>query len=46
MGVAIVDAPSWGEVNTEDDLIRANAHWAEQGGVAAPHRTVNSSPRR
>jgi 3-deoxy-manno-octulosonate cytidylyltransferase (CMP-KDO synthetase) len=27
MGVAIVDAPSWGEVNTEDDLIRANAHW-------------------
>lgn len=28
MGVAIVDAPSWGEVNTEDDLIRANAHWA------------------
>lgn len=30
MGVAIVDAPSWGEVNTEDDLIRANAHWATQ----------------
>lgn len=28
MGVAIVDAPSWGEVNTEDDLVRANAHWA------------------
>ncbi len=28
MGVAIVDAPSWGEVNTEDDLIRANAHWS------------------
>lgn len=28
MGVAIVEAPSWGEVNTEDDLIRANAHWA------------------
>lgn len=27
MGVAIVDAPSWGEVNTEDDLVRANAHW-------------------
>ena len=27
MGVAVVDAPSWGEVNTEDDLIRANAHW-------------------
>lgn len=27
MGVAIVDAPSWGEVNTEDDLIRANSHW-------------------
>lgn len=27
MGVAIVDAPSWGEVNTEDDLLRANAHW-------------------
>lgn len=28
MGVAVVDAPSWGEVNTEDDLIRANSHWA------------------
>jgi 3-deoxy-manno-octulosonate cytidylyltransferase (CMP-KDO synthetase) len=28
MGVAIVDAPSWGEVNTEDDLLRANTHWA------------------
>ena len=28
MGVAVVDAPSWGEVNTEDDLIRANTHWA------------------
>ncbi len=28
MGVAIVDAPSWGEVNTEDDLVRANSHWA------------------
>lgn len=28
MGVAIVDAPSWGEVNTEEDLVRANAHWA------------------
>ncbi len=28
MGVAIVEAPSWGEVNTEDDLVRANAHWA------------------
>ena len=28
MGVAIVEAPSWGEVNTEDDLLRANAHWA------------------
>jgi 3-deoxy-manno-octulosonate cytidylyltransferase (CMP-KDO synthetase) len=27
MGVAIVDAPSWGEVNTEEDLVRANAHW-------------------
>ena len=27
MGVAIVDAPSWGEVNTEDDLVRANSHW-------------------
>ncbi len=27
MGVAIVDAPSWGEVNTEDDLLRADAHW-------------------
>jgi hypothetical protein len=24
----VVDAPSWGEVNTEDDLIRANSHWA------------------
>ncbi len=29
MGVAIVDAPSWGEVNTEEDLVRANAHWAQ-----------------
>lgn len=29
MGVAIVDAPSWGEVNTEDDLVRANSHWNE-----------------
>lgn len=28
MGVAVVDAPSWGEVNTEDDLRRANTHWA------------------
>jgi 3-deoxy-manno-octulosonate cytidylyltransferase (CMP-KDO synthetase) len=28
MGVAVVDAPSWGEVNTEDDLVRANTHWA------------------
>lgn len=28
MGVAIVEAPSWGEVNTEDDLNRANQHWA------------------
>ncbi|MBX3133061.1 MAG: 3-deoxy-manno-octulosonate cytidylyltransferase [Gemmatimonadaceae bacterium] len=28
MGVAIVDAPSWGEVNTEDDLESANAHWS------------------
>lgn len=27
MGVAVVDAPSWGEVNTEDDLVRANSHW-------------------
>ncbi len=31
MGVAIVDAPSWGEVNTEDDLLRANAHWTATG---------------
>jgi 3-deoxy-manno-octulosonate cytidylyltransferase (CMP-KDO synthetase) len=29
MGVAVVDAPSWGEVNTEEDLVRANAHWAQ-----------------
>ena len=29
MGVAIVDAPSWGEVNTEEDLVRANAHWEQ-----------------
>ena len=29
MGVAIVEAPSWGEVNTEDDLVRANAHWEQ-----------------
>ena len=28
MGVAIVEAPSWGEVNTEDDLVRANLHWS------------------
>jgi 3-deoxy-manno-octulosonate cytidylyltransferase (CMP-KDO synthetase) len=28
MGVALVDAPSWGEVNTEDDLVRANSHWS------------------
>ncbi len=28
MGVAIVEAPSWGEVNTEDDLVRANSHWS------------------
>lgn len=35
MGVAIVDAPSWGEVNTEEDLIRANAHWASlSAGIA------------
>jgi 3-deoxy-manno-octulosonate cytidylyltransferase (CMP-KDO synthetase) len=33
MGVAIVDAPSWGEVNTEDDLIRANAHWSTTAGT-------------
>lgn len=31
MGVAIVEAPSWGEVNTEDDLLRANAHWTTHG---------------
>ena len=29
MGVAIVEAPSWGEVNTEEDLVRANAHWEQ-----------------
>lgn len=29
MGVAVVDAPSWGEVNTEEDLVRANAHWEQ-----------------
>ena len=33
MGVAIVEAPSWGEVNTEDDLVRANAHWAATGSA-------------
>jgi 3-deoxy-manno-octulosonate cytidylyltransferase (CMP-KDO synthetase) len=33
MGVAIVDAPSWGEVNTEDDLVRANAHWSTTAGT-------------
>ena len=33
MGVAIVDAPSWGEVNTEDDLLRANAHWSTIAGI-------------
>lgn len=36
MGVAVVDAPSWGEVNTEDDLHRANIHWAAlAAGVAS-----------
>lgn len=36
MGVAIVDAPSWGEVNTEEDLARANAHWEQlTAGTAA-----------
>lgn len=33
MGVAVVDAPSWGEVNTEDDLVRANAHWTTTAGI-------------
>jgi 3-deoxy-manno-octulosonate cytidylyltransferase (CMP-KDO synthetase) len=27
MGVAIVAAPPYGGVDTEDDLARANAHW-------------------
>lgn len=36
MGVAIVDAPSWGEVNTEDDLVRANAHWESLHSGTAP----------
>jgi 3-deoxy-manno-octulosonate cytidylyltransferase (CMP-KDO synthetase) len=38
MGVAVVEAPSWGEVNTEDDLVRANAHWEQM--------TVTTGPRR
>ncbi len=38
MGVAIVDAPSWGEVNTEDDLVRANAHWAALNNPAGTTR--------
>lgn len=42
MGVAIVDAPSWGEVNTEDDLVRANNHW--ESHVAS--LTHNSAPAR
>ncbi len=29
MGVAVVEAPTWGEVNTEEDLVRANAHWEQ-----------------
>jgi len=36
MGVAIVDAPSWGEVNTEEDLVRANAHWEQLTAGTAP----------
>ncbi|MEX2181164.1 MAG: 3-deoxy-manno-octulosonate cytidylyltransferase [Gemmatimonadaceae bacterium] len=36
MGVAIVEAPSWGEVNTEDDLVRANAHWQALTAGSAP----------
>ncbi|MEK0430696.1 MAG: hypothetical protein RL139_500 [Gemmatimonadota bacterium] len=36
MGVAVVDAPSWGEVNTEDDLHRANTHWAALAAGVAP----------
>jgi 3-deoxy-manno-octulosonate cytidylyltransferase (CMP-KDO synthetase) len=35
MGVAIVDAPSWGEVNTEEDLVRANAHWEQLSSGSA-----------
>jgi 3-deoxy-manno-octulosonate cytidylyltransferase (CMP-KDO synthetase) len=35
MGVAIVEAPSWGEVNTEEDLMRANTHWAALAAGAA-----------
>ena len=36
MGVAIVDAPSWGEVNTEEDLMRANAHWEQLTAGTTP----------
>jgi 3-deoxy-manno-octulosonate cytidylyltransferase (CMP-KDO synthetase) len=36
MGVAIVDAPSWGEVNTEEDLLRANAHWEQLTAGTTP----------
>jgi 3-deoxy-manno-octulosonate cytidylyltransferase (CMP-KDO synthetase) len=35
MGVAIVEAPSWGEVNTEEDLMRANTQWAAETAGAA-----------
>lgn len=38
MGVAIVDAPSWGEVNTEEDLVRANAHWDSPLTTTGPRR--------
>jgi 3-deoxy-manno-octulosonate cytidylyltransferase (CMP-KDO synthetase) len=38
MGVAVVEAPSWGEVNTEDDLVRANAHWEQLTATTGPRR--------
>ncbi len=46
MGVAIVDAPSWGEVNTEDDLVRANAHWDSLHPKSHPKSHPNSGTGR
>src|SRR5690606_34750223 len=42
MGVAIVEAPSWGEVNTEEDLRRANAHFLGASRDNQPTATTPS----